>query len=335
MVSRSGQPLHNHECVPYSVSCCPKIFYQTHLFPMLTMENQIDEVYLKLKSKNGHEVPVLINAERGNIERNGINRCIVVRMQRRSNYEDQLLYDKEEAQENIADKQKLISMMSHDLRNPLNAILGAVELLSEELDRDAGDDIAEYLNLIETSSKNMARLADDILNFAKLETGYFTINPEVISLDEILKNAFMMAKREAKNKDIICTRSQDTGLNIYADPDRLLQVLMNLITNAIKFTEAKGNIELYTEKEAPNVKIDVKDSGVGIPAEKLEHIFKPFEQIKQENSAPKDSGFELGLTISKKLSLKMGGNLRVSSTPGEGTVFTLHIPLASGVSQNA
>lgn len=130
-----------------------KIFYQTHLFPMLKMEKQLNEIYLTFQTKEGEEVPILINAER--VSENDLhpNRCIVVRMKRRSEYEDRILYDKKKAKKTVDKKEKLLSMMSHELRSPLNIILGMVDMLSNELNDDARDDENKYLGLIKNAGK--------------------------------------------------------------------------------------------------------------------------------------------------------------------------------------
>ncbi len=238
-----------------------KIFYQTHLFPMLKMEQQVNEIYLTFQSKKGEKLPVLINAERTSENNLHINRCIVVRMERRSEYEDRILYDKKKAEKTSDKKEKLLSMMSHELRSPLNVILGMVDLLSDELNGDAKSEERKYLGLIKNAGKDLARLADDILNFAKLESGYFNVNNEVVLLEEVLMNSFMMAMHDAEDKGIELTRSEKTNLNVFADKDRLKQVIINLLTNAVKYTEPGGKVVLSTEKEGQFAKIHVKDTG--------------------------------------------------------------------------
>lgn len=304
-----------------------EIFFQTHLFPMLKMEKQANEIYLTLQSKDGENIPVLINAERSEENDDAINRCIVVQMERRSEYEDRILYDKKKAEKKSDKKEKLLSMMSHELRNPLNAILGMVDLLSEELNGDAGDKERKYLGLIKNAGKDLARLADDILNFAKLESGYFDVNNQVVLLEEVLMNSFMMTMHEAEDKGIELSRSEKTDLNVMADKDRLKQVLMNLLTNAVKYTESGGKVILSTEQEGEFAKIDVTDTGVGIPPDKIDEIFQPFNQMDNSNSGSDNSGFGLGLPITKKLVDLMGGDITVSSKKGEGSTFSIKIPL--------
>jgi len=230
------------------------VFYQTHLFPVLKLENRLDEVYLTLQHKNGKKIPVLINSERNFKTKKYKNRCIVVEMQRRSEFEDKLLLAKKQAERTSGEKQKAISMMSHELRTPLSVILSMVELLSDEFNGDGLGEHYEYLSPIKEASKNLARLADDILNFARLETGYFDIQTEVILLEEVLIKSYMMMMHDAEKKGVTINRGEKTELKILADRDRLQQIIMNLLNNAVKFTEPGGKIDLYTEKDSEHVK---------------------------------------------------------------------------------
>lgn len=305
-----------------------RVFYQTHIFPMLKMQNRVDEIYITLLSKEDKKIPVLINAERASEKTEFNNRCIVVRMQRRSEYEDRILYDKKKAEKASDEREEFLSMMSHELRTPLSVILSMVDILSDEMNGDGTSDEYQYLGLIKNAGKNLARLADDILNFAKLETGHFSVNSEVVLLEEVLVKSYMMIMPDAERKRVQLNRRDKTEVSVLADRDRLQQVIMNLLKNAVKFTEPGGKIVLYTEKKSEFVNIHVKDSGIGIPSEKVAQIFQPFIQVEQEVSALKKDGFGLGLPISKKLARMMGGDLTVSSKQGEGSVFTLHIPLA-------
>lgn len=305
-----------------------KIFYQTHLFPMLKMEKQVNEIYLTLQTKENENIPVLINAERTVENDEAINRCIFVQMERRSEYEDRILYDKKKAEKKSAKKEKLLSMMSHELRSPLNVILGMVDLLSDELNGNAQSEEHKYLDFIKNAGKDLARMADDILNFAKLESGHFDVNKEVVPLEEVLINSFTMTMHDAEDKGIELTRSRKTELKVLADKDRLKQVIMNLLTNAVKYTDPGGEVILSTEKEGQYAKIHIKDTGIGIPSEEIDQIFQPFNQIDNNNSGSSKSGFGLGLPISKKLVNLMGGNLTVSSKEDKGSIFTVEMPLA-------
>jgi signal transduction histidine kinase len=242
--------------------------------------------------------------------------------------DDRSLDDKKEAENSIDEKERLLSMASHELRSPLNVILGMVELLSEEINGDGKSDEHRYLGLIKNAAKDLARLADDILNFAKLESGYFEINTEVVQLEEVLMNSYMTAMHQAEEKGVKLARSEKIDWKVSADKNRLKQVIVNLLTNAVKYTEPGGEIYLSTEKDDQLAIIHIEDTGIGIPPDKIDHIFQPFIQMNDEKSASNKSGFGLGLPISKRFTDLMGGDLAVTSTQGEGSVFTVKIPLA-------
>ncbi len=303
------------------------VFYQTHLYPLLKLKNRVEEVYLSMKSASGKKIPVLINALRS--EENGVflNRCIIVQLQRRSEYVNQILHAKKQAEEISKSKEKFLSMMSHELRTPLQVIISLVELLSEELNGDALSDEAEYLGMIKHAGKDLNRLIDDFLNFARLETGYFDVNTEVVVLEESVIRAVMMMLPKAEMKKIKINRCEKTDVKVMADPDRLQQILMNLLTNAIKFTDEGGWISISTRTEDAFVYIDVTDTGIGIPSDQQEIIFSPFMQVQTE-SAGKGSGYGLGLAICRQLAALMEGDLTVQSKPGKGSTFTLSLPLS-------
>lgn len=306
-----------------------RIFYQTHLFPMLKMEERVDEMYLTLQTKEGESLPVLINAERSTENEACINRCIIVQMNRRSEYEDRILYEKKEVKLTSDRKERLLSMMSHELRTPLSGLLGMVDMLSDELDGNSREVELKYLGYIKSAGKDLARLADDILNFAKLESGLFNVSNEKVILEEVLQNSFMIVMLDAKEKGIELTRGETTELKVFADEGRLKQVILNLLTNAVKYTEPGGRVIITTEKDGKYAKIHVEDTGIGIPSDKIDQVFHPFIQIDNDNSGSKESsGFGLGLAITKKLVHFMDGDLSLTSKVGEGSVFTVQIPLA-------
>ncbi|MFH5883309.1 ATP-binding protein [Halalkalibaculum sp. DA3122] len=305
------------------------IFFQTHLYPLIKIEHHAKEIYLSLLSAEEEKIPVLVNAEKRDVEDgSSLYCCLVLPVERRSEYEDQLLHAKKKAEKKSEQKERFLSMISHELRTPLNTILGMVDLLSEELNGNAGNEEREYLSLIKSAGKNLGRLADDILNFAKLETGYFEIAKEPFSLEEAIIKAYMMAMRKADEKGIKLIRHQKTELTVHADADRLQQILLNLLHNAIKFTDRGGIVQLHTDQDDQFAYIYVKDNGIGMSADKQDRIFDPFVQIEHNSHTGNDSGFGLGLPISRKLARLMGGDLQVESTPGRGSVFTVRLPIA-------
>jgi len=307
-----------------------KIFCQTHLFPLIKLQESVEEIYITLQTKEGDKMPVLLNAQYDSSELRPVSRCILVRMKNRSAYEERLLHDKKEAKKIVDKKEQLLSRMSHEIRNPLNVILGMVDVLLDKVSEkdDGKGEEKKYLNMIEDAGTDLARLADDILNFAKLESGYFNIDTEPVDLGEVLDNASMMAELDAREKNITISKNIEVDISVKADIDRLKQIIMNLLTNAVKYTKPGGKIFLSCRQEGESIEIAVKDTGIGIPPGKMDQIFQPFIQIDDQKSESDQAGFGLGLPISKKLAQMMNGDLTVASTHGEGSVFTLELPKA-------
>jgi signal transduction histidine kinase len=215
--------------------------------------------------------------------------------------------------------------MSHELRTPLNAIAGYVELIEMGLRGPITEAQREDLRRIRTSQRMLLRLVEDVLDVAKLETGRLALDMTDIPLHEVLASAEAMVFPQLFARSLVYEyRPCSPTLMVRADRERLLQVIMNLLTNAIKFTPNAGHIGISASAgdDADRVAIRVTDSGRGIPSDKLEAIFEPFMRVESTFSRSTE-GTGLGLAIGRSLSRAMGGDLSVESTLGEGAVFTL------------
>ncbi len=305
-----------------------KIFYQTHFFPLLKMHGKAEEIYLSLCSKDGSNVPILANAVRR--ERDGvvINDCIVLPIRHRNRYEDELLQARKAAEEANRSKAKFLSMMSHEIRTPLQTISGCIDVLSLEIHGPLTDLQLSDLQRISSASEYMLGMTNDILNFARLEAGQVDVRIQTTLLETVL----------ARAETMILPRFLEAGLEyervgalpettVQADPDRLQQILLNLLTNAIKFTVPGGRISLaYTHSE-DRIQIHIRDTGRGIQADQLGRIFDPFVQVDRHAIASSQQGTGLGLAISRELARAMGGDITVESTLGEGSVFTIALQI--------
>ncbi|MBI9060313.1 MAG: response regulator [Labilibaculum sp.] len=224
-------------------------------------------------------------------------------------------------------KSQFLANMSHEIRTPMNAIVGFSDILSNE---DLTNDQMDYINTIRSSGKNLLTIINDILDFSKIESG--NIDTEIIecSLEQLLGGISSMLRPEAtkKNLDFKVLHKTELPSNICTDPTRVNQCLINLINNAIKFTE-KGYVHvivsLENDEDKPMIKFDVEDTGIGIPEDRLDSIFESFSQA-DSSTARKYGGTGLGLTITKKLAEIMGGSVSVQSEPGKGSTFSLLIP---------
>ncbi|HEV7704837.1 MAG TPA: ATP-binding protein [Gemmatimonadaceae bacterium] len=220
-------------------------------------------------------------------------------------------------------KSEFLANMSHELRTPLNAIAGYVELLDMEIRGPILQAQRDDLARIKASQRVLLRLVNDVLNFAKLESGHVSVTIKDVNIAEVLGSLEPLVLPQLMSKGLhFDTDSCSDELHAEADPEKLEQILLNLLSNAIKFTPADGSIQLTCESTERSVSIRVTDTGRGIPPEKQDRIFEPFVRV-DEGFARKTEGTGLGLAISRNLARAMGGDLAVESAPGAGATFTI------------
>lgn len=315
-----GQPLET------ILSIGGRIFYHTHFFPMLKMQGLVEEIYFSLKSKSGEDVPVLANAARRQRDGQMVNDCVFMRMRERRRYEDELIRARRQAELASAAKAKFLSMMSHDLRTPLQAISGYAELLMTTGTLD--EEQREMLMAIRAAGREMLRLMNDILGFAQLDSGKVEVHIEPVVASEAIARAEMLMRVRFDEKKTAYSRECDARVTALADPDRLQQVILNLLTNALKFTPEGGSITVNCRTAGDRVCIDICDNGIGIAEDDVTRIFEPFVQVHARYDQTQQ-GVGLGLSISRELIRAMSGDLTVKSEFGQGSTFTITLPAAT------
>ncbi|HNW92383.1 MAG TPA: PAS domain S-box protein [bacterium] len=240
----------------------------------------------------------------------------------------ELLAAKEQAEAANRAKSTFLAKMSHELRTPLNAILGYAQILGK---RELSADMRKGMGIIQQSGEHLLMLINDILNLSKIEAGKLELQPAPLALLPFLQEIIDIVKVRAEAKELRFTfvPALDLPASVLADATRLRQILLNLLTNAVKFTE-QGGVSLQVQRtrgsaeQVARLRFVVEDSGGGIPGDQLERIFLPFEQ--GENLS-RIEGTGLGLAISRQLAQLMGGELQVASEPGQGSRFWLSVPL--------
>lgn len=234
-------------------------------------------------------------------------------------------------------KSLFLATMSHELRTPLNAIAGYAQLLEEGIRGPLTAEQLEDLARIQRSQEHLATLVNDILDFSTLEVGRVQLRRRPTPLDGAVAAARDLFAATIANEGLHGEwRLRAEGAIVEADESRLRQIISNLVSNAVKFTDPGGSIVVTTWADASQAHVSVSDSGVGIPADKLEEIFQPFLQLDATLSR-RSGGVGLGLAISRDLARAMGGDLQVRSTPGQGSTFELTLPISrehSPVSQS-
>ncbi|HEX5724648.1 MAG TPA: PAS domain S-box protein, partial [Longimicrobiaceae bacterium] len=229
-------------------------------------------------------------------------------------------------------KFQFLTTMSHELRTPLNAIAGYVELLQLGIRGPVTAAQQEDLERIRRSQQHLLGLINDVLNFARIESGHVHFEIAEVPLDEALAEIEALILPQVQRRGLRYEYCRfDPAVAVRADRDKLQQVVLNLLSNAVKFTLPGGSIRMECEAQAATVAVRVRDTGVGIPPDKLATIFEPFVQVNVGYTRPSE-GTGLGLSISRDLARLMGGDLTTESREGEGSVFTLTLPRAQASS---
>jgi len=231
-----------------------------------------------------------------------------------------------EAEDANRAKSRFLTIMSHELRTPLNAIGGYAELIELEIHGSITDAQREALQRIQRSERHLLGLIESVLSFARVEAGTVRFNIRKVSTSDLLSAAEALVEPQLNARGLHVEVTDCNGPQyIAADFEKACQILLNLMSNALKFTPRGGRLTLACKSRDDAVEISVEDNGMGIPADKLDSIFEPFVQIDTRLTRTQE-GVGLGLAISRDLARGMGGDLSVVSTLGKGTCFTLHLP---------
>jgi len=225
-------------------------------------------------------------------------------------------------------KSEFLANMSHELRTPLNAINGFSEIMLAEMFGALGDArYKDYAQDIHNSGQHLLALINDILDMSKIEAGKMTLSFEAVSVEEISEEAVRLIRTRAEAAGLTLTLDLPPLPDVEADYRAVKQVLLNLLSNAVKFTPRGGRVSVTAEPlNGDLIRINVQDSGIGIAAEDLERLARPFEQIESQH-AKTQQGTGLGLALSKALIEMHGGSIGLASAPGQGTTASFCLPI--------
>ena len=224
-------------------------------------------------------------------------------------------------------KSEFLASISHELRTPLNAILGYTQLLSDGITGPVTDAQQNQLVRIRASATHLLGLIDEVLSFSRLEAGREQLALQDVDVRTVIEDALSIVAPLAAAKQLpLRADAPDPSLQLRSDPLKLRQILVNLLTNAVKFTD-RGAVTLAARAEGDDVVLTVHDTGIGIPAEHLERVFEPFWQVEQAASR-RVGGTGLGLSVCRRLTRLLGGDVSVTSVPGAGSTFEVRLPRA-------
>jgi len=235
-------------------------------------------------------------------------------------------------------KTVFLANMSHELRTPLNAVIGYAELVEEEIAEGRTEQCVADLAKIRASARHLLAMINEVLDFSRIEAGRLELMPSAFDLSALLASAVDTVRPIAAKNDTECSVSIEEGIGVVtADETRVRQCVLNLLSNAAKFTEG-GRVSLVAERctyaGAPAVAISVYDTGRGISREDLSRLFQPFVQA-DASATRKHDGAGLGLVITRRLARAMGGDVVAESELGEGSTFTLYLPIRAVEAQRA
>jgi PAS domain S-box-containing protein len=224
-------------------------------------------------------------------------------------------------------KSELFARLSHEFRTPLHAVSGYLEILQQNIHGGLNAEQRRDVGRIHQAQEHLLTLVNMILDFAKLEGGPIELSMAEIPIEETLRGAEALVAPQFAKKGVSYThRSGDPSLSVFADREKVQQIIVNLLANAVKFTPTGGAVDLDWRIEDESLLVRVRDTGSGVPEDKLDQIFEPFVQLRAPGTVP-SGGTGLGLPISRDLARAMGGDVSATSTIGVGSVFTLTLPL--------
>lgn len=318
---------------PSLLSIGSKIYYETHYAPLLRMQGFANEIAMEIVRADGRKLPVLVNArQRRSADGTPLfNRITVFDATDRRRYEEELLLARRKAEQVAKDKADLLAMLSHDIRNPLNALMGTVRLLDRT---DLTETQRRYVRLLHSSSENMLSLLNHVLDWSRIESAGFALVAVPFSPRTVVEGVLATFEALARDKGLTLSAAVDEAVPpaVVGDPVAVSQILTNFVANAVKFT-TRGTVSVTVGAReagpgAVTLAFAVTDTGIGIAPELIERIFGEFTQASYE-TALQFGGTGLGLAIARRILTMHGSTAEVDSEPGRGSTFSfaLRLPL--------
>jgi PAS domain S-box-containing protein len=318
-----------------------RLFYHTHCQPILEVQGSVAEIQVELRNRSRERLPVLINIVRDEHDGRAIDHWAVFKASDRRAYERELLTARKAAEAAEAELKKLnaqlsatdrrkdefLATLSHELRNPLAPMRSALDVFKLRAGPAADD---RLLQVFDRQVRHMTRLVDDLMEVSRITQGRMQLRRAPVELSALVRSAAQdMAETMAQARHTLCLCVDDAPVMVDGDATRLSQVVVNLLTNAAKYTPDGGRIELQLRCDPGVVEIRVRDNGIGIPASALATVFDMFSQLEPALDRAK-GGLGIGLALVRGIVELHGGSIRAESAgPDRGSSFIVRLPLAA------
>jgi PAS domain S-box-containing protein len=332
------------DCLPVGA----RLFHQTHCLPLLQVQGSMAQLQVELRDSAGERMPVLVNIVRRVVDGAVFDEWALFAVNERRSYERELLAARKSAEQALearleaeaqlralnaalsdADRRKdeFLATLSHELRNPLAPMRSAIEVL--KLERGAGSEKRPLLDVFDRQLRHLTHLVDDLMEVSRITQGRMELRREPVPLADIVRGAVEDVAVMMRGAGHTLNVTMDAaGAVVEADPTRLFQVVVNLLTNACKYTPNGGIIDLALRVEGQEAVIAVRDNGIGIPAHALATVFDMFSQLKPALDRSK-GGLGIGLALVRGILALHGGSIGAESAgEGRGSTFTARLPLA-------
>jgi PAS domain S-box-containing protein len=317
-----------------------RILFQTQVLPLLDFRHRLEEFYITLQRTDGSEMPVLMNAVSPTCDSASAMHWATIPIRRRDLLETELINAKVKAQEALLAKEEaaraaeaanraktaFLANMSHEIRTPMNAVIGMATLM---LDTPLTTEQRGYIDTIRTSGDHLLNVINDILDFSKIEAGRLELEQEPFGLRECFESALdlVSARASQKNLELLLVIEEKVPQQVVGDMSRVRQIIVNLVDNAIKFTEhGEVVVAVASRSDKSGLRVSVRDTGIGIAPDRQGRLFQAFSQA-DVSTTRRYGGTGLGLVICKRLVELMGGSLQVHSELGQGSTFTFELAL--------
>ncbi len=291
----------------------------------LLLADEKVELKTKLLSGNGKIIDVRITSRPYTYRHKEVRVAVIQDITNINQYINSLIETQKELKVLNTTKDRLFSVIAHDLKNPFNAIIGFSSLMKDSWKSIDADEVDEMLEMINESSISAHTLLENLLDWARIQTGQFKVNPTTFKLCNSIKESFSLLATSIKLKQIDVNIECDDSIKIFADSRMLNTIIRNLLTNSLKFTHVNGAINVKVSEDSESIKISVADNGVGISQEDLENMFK-IDRITSNVGTNNEKGTGLGLILCKELVEIQKGKIIIESELGKGSNFTVLFP---------